>query len=274
MKKTTSKKILNYGVMSAAILGAASASGQVMYTDIDDAVLDVDPEALEIDFDGDGTTDISIALNTFTGGPAAVAFPGTSTSANSNAFVGSSTGGGFDYPSNLSEGTLIDGAAELTGAGGRGDLYFYACYPNSQWCGEVTDGFLGVSFDISGANHFGWVRMDVASNGAGGVGSITVKDFAYEATADTGIEAGDGILSLEDNIIEGFSSFVSNNVLTLSARTPIESVTVHNLAGQEVISQRLSNLTETVDLNRLSTGIYIATVAVEGKQQAIKVMKR
>jgi len=80
-------------------------------------------------------------------------------------------------------------------------------------------------------------------------------------------------LSLEDNTIEGFSSFVSDNILTLNSNTPLETVTIHSISGQEVISQKLSNTTETVDLNGLSTGVYIATVSVEGKLQAIKFIK-
>lgn len=274
MKKTTSKKILNYGAMSAAILGASTAAGQIVFTDIDDATLANIDEELAIDFDGDGTIDITIELGNFTGGPAAVAFPGTPSSANSNAFVGSSTGGGFDYPSNLSEGSLIDGASPLTGAGGRGDLYFYACYPNSQWCGEVTDGFLGVAFDISGSNHFGWVRMDVASNGAGGVGSITIRDFAYESTADLGIEAGNS-LSVDDEAFEGFTYFVdSNNMLNLDARTPIQNVNVYSITGQEVMTQTLNNTRAAVNVGALSTGVYLATVTIDGQENTIKFVKK
>lgn len=268
MKKITSKKLLNYGAMSAAILGVANASGQIVFTDIDDVTMAPGDDAVLIDLDGNGSTDFSPENFDAAGGAGAVIFPGVNGGViATNGLIGTSSAG-FTYPSNLAEGDVIDGTSPFI-LGDRGDLNFYSCaYSNSQFCGGVTDGYIGLVFDLDGNTHYGWVRVDVSADAT----AYTVKSFAYNSVADEAIMAGQ-TLSLEDNTIEGFSSFVSDNVLTLNARTPLESVTIHNITGQEIISQKLSNTIETIDLNGLSTGVYIATVAVEGKLQAIKFVK-
>ena len=266
MKKITSKKLRNYGAMSAAILAGANAFGQVVYTDIDDVTLVPGDEGFLIDLNDDGTTDFEIENFPAAG---AVIFPGINGSANSNAFVGFQSGN-FEYPSNLVAGDVIDATSPTTPAGERGDLNFYGCaYTNSQFCDGVVDGFIGLIFQFNGNTHYGWARVDVAAD----VSEYTLRDFAFDATPDAPIVAGDNALSLADNVIEGLSTYVSNNVLTIDARQPLEAVTIHNVSGQVVISQKLSNTTESVNLSALSTGMYIATIETEGKVKAIKFVK-
>jgi len=261
MKKTTQKKftekIAKYGAFSLAIAGISNASGQVIFTDVDPDFVGVTGDTFAIDFDGDGTIDGNII-----GGAANANFIGAS--------GGNFAGDGvvnppYVYASNLTAGDLIDGSLNFYNAG---DMC-YGAYPNNQFCGAV-DGYLAVSFDISGNTHFGWVRVNVLDNN-----NFEVLDFAYEATPDTAIAAGDNALSLEDNTIQGFTSFVdANNILNLNAQSPLNNISIYNINGQEVLSRSLSNTTETIDLNTLSTGVYIARVAVEGIETAIKFVRR
>jgi hypothetical protein len=254
MKKITSKKLLNYGAMSAALLAGANASGQIIFTDIAD--VDVTATgALEIDLNEDGIVDFIASA----GATAAVIF-----AEDTNAFVGFSAGS-YNYASNLAQDAIIDATSPLSPDGGRVDLNFNGCaYDNSQFCGGVTDGYAGLVFKLSGNTHYGWMRLDLSADGSG----FIVKSYAFNSVPDEAITAGQ-TLSLEDNKIEGFSSYVSNDVLTLNARIPMESLTIHNISGQELISRKLSNSTELIDLSALSTGVYIATVSVEGKLHAI-----
>ena len=189
MKKTISeklsKRLLQYGALSAAALGVADASGQVVYTDIDpDQVLNVGDE-FAMDLNVDGLTNATVNNpDGLANGNAAIVFPSSG-----GAFVGF-TAGGYEYPALLSEGDIIDSAAGFTTPGVRGDLNYYGCaYSNSQWCNTVVDGYLGLRFDdiINGTTHYGWIRMDTDVNGTN---IITVKDFAINATADEGIAAG------------------------------------------------------------------------------------
>ncbi len=61
MKKITSKKMLNYGAMSAALLGAANAAGQVVYTDVDpdETITTATAGGFNIDLNADGTFDFN-----------------------------------------------------------------------------------------------------------------------------------------------------------------------------------------------------------------------
>lgn len=275
MKKITSKnlsnRLLQYGALSAAALGVADASGQIVYTDIDpDQVLNVGDEfAMDLLANGN----INFTVNNpdgLAGGNAAIVFPSSG-----GAFVGI-TASSYQYPALLAEGDIIDNAAGFTTPGDRGDLNYYGCaYSNSQWCNTVVDGYLGIRFNnlVGGTTHYGWIRLDTDVNGSN---LITVKDYAINATPDEGIAAGDdGGLGLGENSFEGFSYAVNaNHHLTLKASANLNNVVLYNIVGQEVLSQKLSNTVETIDLSNLTTGVYLATVSIEGQTKTIKIVKR
>ncbi len=271
MKKITSKKLLNYGAMSAAILGAADVTGQIVYTDLDPDQSLATGDAFPIDINDDGTDDFSIDIFDAAGGPGAVVFPGINGSTNSNGFVGFNSGN-YNYPSLLQQDAVIDGTTpSFTSA--RGDLNFYGCaYTNSQWCDTVTDGFLGLVFQLAGNTHYGWVRMDVSADAS----SIVVKDYAFNSTPDEQILAGQTvILGVESQAFNGFTYFVDNtNTLNLKANSAMESVAIHNILGQEVISQKLGSTNEIVNLSALKSGVYLATISIDGAKKTVKVAKK
>ena len=159
----------------------------------------------------------------------------------------------------------------------RGDLNYYGCaYSNSQWCNTVVDGYLGVKFvNLTGGSttHYGWVRLDTDVNGTN---LITIKDYGFNATPDEGIAAGDqGPLSVGENNFEGFSYLVdSNSNLVLKSAQPMDQIVLHNVLGQEVMSRALGTTQETISMANLETGMYIATVTIEGQSKSLKVVKQ
>lgn len=128
MKKTTSEKLSNrllkYSAFSAAILGTANASGQIVYTDIaDETVLPGSSYSLDLNNDllGDYLFTINSAANF------AFMQPVSGTAAtmyNSNGFVGFSSAP-YNYPSNLAAGTVINGTSGIFSA--RGDFNYSSC---------------------------------------------------------------------------------------------------------------------------------------------------
>ncbi|MCF6306569.1 MAG: choice-of-anchor J domain-containing protein [Flavobacteriaceae bacterium] len=85
----------------------------------------------------------------------------------------------------------------------------------------------------------------------------------------------DGILSVGDNAFQGFNYFIdSNSILNLSASTSLENVEIFNLLGQQVVSQKLSNTNETVNIASFETGIYIAKVSIDGQYKSFKFIKK
>ena len=80
MKKITSKnlskRLAQYGAMSAAVMAGADANGQVVYTDVDpDVTLQVG-DVFSLDFEADTFEDLSINNpDGLAGGNAAIVFP-------------------------------------------------------------------------------------------------------------------------------------------------------------------------------------------------------
>ncbi len=62
----------------------------------------------------------------------------------------------------------------------------------SEWAGYF-EGYVGVLISLDGQTHYGWVRIGVAADGS----TVTIKDYAYEATPNTAIQAGMGSLPVE-----------------------------------------------------------------------------
>jgi len=277
MKKITSKnltkRLAQYGAMSAAVMAGADANGQVVYTDVDPDITLARGEVFSLDFEGDTFEDVEVNNPDLTNqaNNAAIVYPSSG-----GAFAGfTSAGGTYDYPFLMAQGDVIDAATGYTTTGDRGDLNYYGCaYSNSQWCGDVTDGYLGVRFIslTTGTTHYGWVRLDTDVNGDN---LITVKDFAFEATPDTAIAAGDqGSLGVADSAFGAFEYHTSDNALHLSSATMMDQVVLHNVLGQEVARQQINATSATVSMDRLSAGVYIATISAEGQTKSIKISKR
>ncbi len=85
----------------------------------------------------------------------------------------------------------------------------------------------------------------------------------------------DGVLGVTDESFNGFNYFVDYyNVLNLRANTALEQIVIFNALGQQVVSQKLSNTNETINLASLETGIYVAKVSIEGNTKSFKIIKK
>ena len=95
-------------------------------------------------------------------------------------------------------------------------------------------------------------------------------------------EAEDYTLSINDtmavdNQVFGSFNFYPNPTqgqLTLKADKQIESVTVHNLLGQEVINVRPKTLQAHVSMENLPIGVYLMNVRLDEQQKTFKVIKK
>lgn len=103
----------------------------------------------------------------------------------------------------------------------------------SEWNG-YAEGYIGVKVSLDGQEHYGWVRISIASDGS----SVTIKDFAYEATPGVPIDAGMGSLPVE---LAEFNAQVDNNDVVLRWSTISET----SNAGFEV-QQRVEGEFEVV----------------------------
>ncbi len=155
---------------AAAAFAATPAEAAVVYTDIADVTLN-HGDTFSIDFDGDTDNDITIS--------------GGSTSFNqikTGSVLGTVTSN--DNALALPAGFVV-GPAPATGSFGAAfDLWSQSDYLYGNWI-NVSNRYLGVRFSISGATHYGWVRMSTVNTD-----TVTIHDYAYETLADTPIVTG------------------------------------------------------------------------------------
>ena len=173
-RKSSSRK-LGLGAACVAGLVATSAQGAV----ISSGVVDIDVfegSNLNIDVDGDTVDDYFFtAITQGKGGGTIVtiqpfdqSFPGTD-------LYAFDAGGNFDQ---LSANDAIDGSLNFVFS--PGDFT-----SSNQW--SVGDrGFVGLSLEISGATHYGWIDVTHTTSS-----TVTVHQWAYEDVAGASISAGD-----------------------------------------------------------------------------------
>lgn len=280
---TLESRIKKYASVAAGVGAVTGASAQVIYTDVNpDVVLTPGGTVSQysLDFDGGGVMDIGFVMvagsqtGIYTYGPyqipytvsyqGGVAVFGTAGPA-TNGWMGSSA------PSALSSGQRIGSSGSFSGSQGNVGVIqsTYLGAPISGSYGPYTDGnfagteaYIGVRFDNNGSVHYGWARIEVAADGS----SMTIKDYAFESTADTPINAGSqaSMASVEelDNQIIVNNAFNKVNI-TMDGINEADIIVV-GLDGKQYANQTIG-ATAQIDLTHLSTGIYLVNVStVEG----------
>jgi hypothetical protein len=262
-KTNFGKRLAKYGALSLAIAGVADSTGQVVYTDVDPDFVGGMGDSFAIDFDGDGNDDVTILQSN----------NGNYELVQANAGAGGNGVANFDamnayvYAANIAEGAEIDDSLTFASFG---SMCAGPGYTGSQFCG-VGASFTGIEFSAAGNTHYGWVRVDVLDSS-----NFTVLDYGFNATPDTVIEAGDeGELGTDDQQFNGFTYFVdASSQLNLIAATEMSNITIFDIAGKQVISQKLSNINAQINLNSLNTGVYIANIAIDGASKSFKIVKK
>ena len=136
--------------------------------------------------------------------------------------------------------------------------YFGPGYSYGNFLGAI-DKYIGVQFYIGTQLHYGWARFDVDSTAS----QFTIKDYAYNATPNAYILAGEMPTGINEAIPTNTSIYSSNkniiihfiDLLDVNARVKITNVT-----GQEVYATSLNKSETAIDLSKEKTGIYFVTI--------------
>ncbi len=102
-------------------------------------------------------------------------------------------------------------------------------------------------------------------------------DYLYleGASPGFGLVFRDVPLAIDDNILQNFKYYPvpAQEIINLSALDNIDSVTIYNLSGQEVINYRLGSSNTSVDVSTLKAGMYFMKVLVGGQTGIYKIIK-
>lgn len=280
MKKTTSKKLTKrltqYGALTAAIAGVADATGQenIQYTDIADVGGPIFSYELNIDNDGAGNHDFTIEDWNSASGPGSTALKIWIKSG--NAVAGDNGTYGYFYPFALNSGAVIDGNQTWLSNSGNSqwqtlqwlDSLGNGCQYASNWC-DVTDKYLGLRFEILGETHFAWARLDAP--GINDPSTWTIKDYAYHKTPDTAILAGQTTsLSTEEAIASQVKIIALNKSIGLYNLPEATNYKLYSMTGQEVLRGNVTGHNYVIETNTIASGIYIVEIEDNNTKATIR----
>ena len=292
MQLSFSERWRQYTLLAVALGSLRESSAQVIYTDIDPDFLVSGPiegsfyDALQLDFNADGSPEGSFIFSRFT-------FNGSCYTAGSMSFALLNSASvlldsvGYIMP--LAEGSSIGAAANWNSSFFqsffRSDFFIDTCdgdleYPvlAGPWQTE-NNSFLGMRFvDAAGDLHYGWVRLSVKvepAEGAALLNVIRIGDYAYEATPDMTIVAGDQGPSVNLNEQGSASSWEigpnpAAEILYLhgGADKSIDRYIIFNQIGSLVEEQVLAQ--STIDITMLPRGMYY--LQLQQNEQIVQVL--
>lgn len=213
--KNTFKKLLAYSSSANAfLLLAPNANGQVVYHNIDPDTLlqgtyiDDLSDSLNVDFNGDGVTDIQIryngAIEWYVVGELETNGYGILTASirQFNAVIKNTDYSELYGADNLASGFSINNYGEWNELDSIRLFYFnqyYSSIPYENWFEENQ--YLGVQFMIGPEMHYGWVRLSISNYGiTGRTPFVAVQDFAYEMTPNTPLIIANPTASIAEHV--------------------------------------------------------------------------
>lgn len=252
MKKLN--KIKSLIILIFIFLGCKNGvQATIQYSNITDIIVSNSTKA-NIDFNGDGTAEFTLedqGAIIGTGSSVVTYFNPTGVNFVSKAAT-------WDAFEAIPTGVVIDSAS---GYNAQGDCYFNP----PHWAANFpvgNDQYIGVQFKLGTAIHYGWVLVELKTNG-----EVVVKSYAYEDVANTGIAAGNTSSAIlvtgitvqgqggVDSLLEGTSLQMEATVLPINASNTGLTWSVTNQTGTASID------TTSGMLNALTSG----TVLVEAK---------
>jgi len=281
--KKIDSKIKKYLALAGGITTVVSgANAQVVYTDVNpDYLLSGNLSVYPLDLNNDASPDFMLMnLDTLINYvstsysnvvtyninvDAATINPGAS----SNGWLQSNS-----YPAALAQGAMVGSSGSFESSNSSFGYPLAAVvqqsvlyngvpvYNYSDTIGNFQmdqEAILGLRFKINNNIHYGWARIEYTSGGV-----LSIKDYAYDATPNTAViagETGTGLVSVKENEnaiqITNFNNQIQVQLLNELTYAQLK---ITNLSGQEIFSKDLNSLSETISLDDFATGIYIASV--------------
>lgn len=111
-----------------------------------------------------------------------------------------------------------------------------------------------------------------------GIWTLNISDNAGGDTGDliaATINIMGQTLGVEENEIGGFNMYPNpvSNSLTIEAPKAIETITLNNILGQEIMHTVPNSLVSIIDMSNLQSGLYIVKATIEGVTATRRILK-
>ena len=283
-------KLKKYLALAGSVTTVVSnADAQVVYTDVNpDYLLTGNLNTYDLDLNNDGVSEFSLmSIDTLINYVSSsytyinnVRGAAINNSSNSNSWVESS----FNV-SNMQQGALISSAAQFgnyTSSGSIGSAlgatFDYSVlqngaplYTSNSFFGNFNpneQGILGLKFSLNNNLHYGWARVEYLPDG-----SLSIKDYAYDANPNPPIIAGDngtGLVGVQEQLNAVTISMLNNNIRIENKGANDDCLMVlTNISGQQILDKQLGNKIELIDVSEISSGIYFVNV-ISGQESYVK----
>jgi len=163
------------------------------------------------------------------------------------------------------------------GSGWGGLLYGFwdgdGTYGN--WIETQENKYLGIKFQFENHFYYGWIYLttiihDFDDN------EFTVKSFAYNSTAEQGIEAGDtgggvGISQMGNKSVSVYPN-PAQNTLYFDDIKQVKEVMITDISGKRIYKSR-HIVNNSMDISSLKTGLYFIKISTEKELFVSKFIK-
>ncbi len=260
MKKnlTTNNKLKSYAALAISMIATQAGKSQVIYTDVDpDEAVDIG-DFVPFDLDNDANDDFLFVNISYSGINAMNISPYASNGVAGymDTFFGSS----ILFAAMLNDGDAVDAGLDFY-TGSTGPLLWgkIPVFGSFGAFNDVTNKYLGLKLKIGAETHYGWARLDVSHT------TITLKDYAYEGTADAAINIiFDGIENAEGGFFPTVYTFEKGIFVELPADIADATASVFDITGKLIASQNI-NGTASIRMDAFPMGEYVIRISKEDK---------
>lgn len=258
--KNISQKLKSYSALAGSFIVAGSAAdAQIVYTNITDYTGTMNGDTYQLDLNNDSNNDFDITLNIFASTKSTINWVNAK-GLGYNLLESNNTGGASALILNSNIGAT-NTWANGSNSGGLLMAFGNNSFALGPWVG-ATDKYLGLKLIKNSQTYYGWARLDVNSL----ANVFTIKDYAYEMTADKTIKAGDmgTTTSIAESKELSVTVYSSEKTITVKQNGDADLtgavVSVKNVLGQEVRTATLDGKTTVIDMSGAPSGIYFTTV--------------
>jgi len=289
MKKkfTINPKLKTYSALAGSFLATGNmANASVVYHDVTPDVTKTQTTLgttdYAIDMDNDGTTDFTLKVGKFSGssskgvsyaGTGVAILPSGTNGVAKKVKVSGSTSTSYALAMNAND-NINNSLTWYTASGSSSGLVLAAkgnLGPANFTSGQfhnTTNKYLGVKFTTGANTYYGWIRLDV-----GDYNTYTLKDWAYENTANTAIMAGQGAATGVSTYLNSVTTIIAtNNVVEATFANAINgNMQIVNMNGAVVKAAEVNGTACSINMNGMPTGIYNVIVSANDGTLAKKV---